>query len=153
MASMSCGRTVTGRGLVPVTVTIALLLPHNCHGNSPLVSLPTHHGINLDSLHLSERGGAVATRKHSWNYRPRNTLPCGELGTSASSVPAASTTYSLEPAEKYVVKDIQLGPMTKVDTSTTGRKLQCQLDGLSSTAITCESYYHRAVLFFRHYTV
>ena len=154
MTMASCGRTGTGRGLTIAAVTIALLLPHTCHGNSPLASIPTHHGINLDSLHLSERGGAVATRRHSWKYyRPRNALSCGELVTSASSVPTVSTSYALDPAEKYVGEDIQLEAMTKVDTTTTSRKQQGQSDGLTPTAIACESYCHRAVIFYRHYTV
>jgi hypothetical protein len=137
MASMTFRRS----GLVPFAAAVALLLPYACKGNFP----PTHHGVNLDSLHLNERGGAVATRKHNtWKYyRPRNTsLPCGELGTSDSSVPAVITSYSLEPTEKYVAKDVRI----EVDASTTSRKQHGQ-DGLTPTAIACESFYHRPVLF------
>ena len=144
MASMTFRRN----GLVPFAAAIALLLPYACKGNFP----PTHHGVNLDSLHLNERGGAVATRKHNiWKYyRPRNTsLPCGELGTSDSSVPAVITSYSIEPTEKYVAKHVQIeADTTKVDVSTTSRKQHGQ-DGLTPTAIVCESFYHRPVLLVR----
>ncbi|KAL7446102.1 hypothetical protein ACHAXH_008714 [Discostella pseudostelligera] len=134
MASMTFSRN--GNGLVPIAAAIALLLPYACQGNFPLASIPTHHGINLDSLHLNERGGAVATRKHNWkHYRPRNTLPCGELGTSAPTV----ITSSLEPAEKYVVKDVKPEAVTKLDASTTIRKQHGQRDGLTPTAIACMS--------------
>ncbi len=134
MASMTFSRN--GNGLVPIAAAIALLLPYACQGHFPLASIPTHHGINLDSLHLNERGGAVATRKHNWkHYRPRNTLPCGELGTSA---PTVITSYSLEPAEKYVVKDVKPEAVTKLDASTTSRKQHGQRDGLTPTAIACE---------------
>lgn len=116
-----------------MTFTIVLILPYTCHGNSPLVPISTHHGINIDSLHLNERGGALATRKKHWkDYRKGNTLPYGELGTSESSASTVITSIALEPAEKYTVKDVTL----------TGRNTKRgQLDGLTPTAIACESYY------------
>jgi hypothetical protein len=114
-----------------VTVAaIALLLPNPIHSESALASIRAHRGINLDSFHINERGGAVATGKRIWKRRhPVNTLPHGE------------TEYWLEPVQKYVrsIFDGEAAPAPKAVISTSGHKQQNKEEGLTTAAITCES--------------
>lgn len=127
--------TLNSRGSVALAIALTFLIPNSCQGISPLSSIPTHHGINLDRLHLNERGGAVATRKYSWKqYQPRNTLPHGELGTSSSTTSSVVASYGLAP----VLKDDQTESSTKTDVPTTDQKRLGQQDGLTPTAIACE---------------
>mmetsp|Transcript_19484 Transcript_19484/g.41704 ORF Transcript_19484/g.41704 Transcript_19484/m.41704 type:complete len:508 (-) Transcript_19484:27-1550(-) len=128
-----------------IILAIVLLLPYPSRGNnSPLASIPTHHGINLDSLHLNERGGAVTTRRRQWKqYRPTCDLP-RRVGDAANAPSvSASASYSLEQAEKYEnvasgVVEIEVSP--RKNAPVTKRKPQGQhQEGLTPTAITCMS--------------
>lgn len=114
-----------------VTVAaIALLLPNPIHSESALASIRAHRGINPDSFHINERGGAVATGKRIWKRRhPVNTLPHGE------------TEYWLEPVQKYVrsIFDGEAAPAPKAVISTSGHKQQNKEEGLTTAAITCMS--------------
>ena len=131
-------------------LSIALLLPSQCYGKSPLASIPTHHGINMDSLRLNERGGAVATRRRHWkDYYPAPPLPTrdalSKITAIASSVSTSS--YSLKPEEK--IKDtVNKGeevvaestkPAAAPSAANNEQKGQRQQEGLSPTAITCMS--------------
>ena len=123
-------------------LSIALLLSSPSQGKSPLASIPTHHGINLDSLHLNERGGAVATRRHSWKRR-HSTRPLphsvGDAATAnAPPVSTSTSSYSLEPAGKYT-KEIEVVPTTTISTIKQKQLGQQPQDGLTPTAITCMS--------------
>lgn len=134
---------LTVRGFIAL-LTVALLLPCPTHGKSPLASIPTHHGINLDSLHLNERGGATATRRRHWKRYP-TALPRTETSETTASAPSVSTSsYSLDPIEKYenaVAKhgEIEVAAPKRAAVSTTDRKQQGQHEGLTPTAITCMS--------------
>lgn len=114
-----------------VTVaTLTLLLPYPIEGESPLAPI---HGINLGSLHLNKRGGALATRKRNWRRsHPVNTLPHGES--------AETTEYWLEPVQKYVrsIFDGKAAPAHKAVVSTSSHKQQNKDEGLTTAAITCE---------------
>mmetsp|Transcript_34483 Transcript_34483/g.62020 ORF Transcript_34483/g.62020 Transcript_34483/m.62020 type:complete len:503 (+) Transcript_34483:173-1681(+) len=116
-----------------VTLAIALLLPYPSQCKSPLSSIPTHHGINLDNLHLNERGGAVATRRRNWKRYQSTHAHHSGVGDATANAPSVSTSYSLE-REKYdnIVDN-------KTTASTTNLKQQGQQEGLTSTAITCMS--------------
>jgi UDP-sugar transporter A1/2/3 len=133
---------VLRKDLAVAALAIVLLLPHPSHGNSPLASIPTHHGINLDSLHLNERGGAVATRRRHWKQR-YHPLPHSHSEFTAPSAKSVSTTsYStLEPAEKIKKTAVKHGELevTSPNKATTGSNQQGQQEGLSKTAITCMS--------------
>jgi len=127
-------------------LTVALLLPCPTHGKSPLTSIPTHHGINLDSLHLNERGGAAATRRGQWKRkRYHRALPRTKTIKTVASAPSVSTSsYSLDLVEKYenaVIKhgEIEAAAPKQAAVSTTDRKQQGQHEGLTPTAITCMS--------------
>lgn len=120
-----------------IILSIALILPSSSHGNSPLASIPTHHGVKIDNLHLNERGGAAAaTRKRQWK-RP---LP-SSVGDSTTS-----TSYSIEPMIKYK-KNVDNAEEIEVTTETNSPKTnqkqqgqqQQQQDRLTPTAITCMS--------------
>jgi len=124
-------------------LAIALLLSTPSEGKlSPLASIPTtHHGINLETLHLNERGGAAATRRrrHWKRYQPSHSLPRSEVFASAPSV---SASYSYEPPVKSTSDNDVGGEIVEVapkatPPSTTGSKHQGQHEGLSPTAITC----------------
>lgn len=119
-----------------VTVAaIALLLPNPIHSESALASIRTHRGINLDSFHINERGGTVATGKRIWKRRhPVNTLAHGETAQTTSE-------YWLEPVQKYVrsIFDGEAAPAPKAVISTSGHKQQNKEEGLTTAAITCES--------------
>ena len=126
-----------------LSIALLLILPNPILSKSPLASIPTHHGINLDSLHLNERGGAVATRRRHWKkYYPNttHTLPRSDDATSFSvesvvekykeSVAAKPTDEEVEETTAVVVKP----------TSQTKQQPSHQQDSaLSPTAITCMS--------------
>jgi hypothetical protein len=117
-----------------VTVAaLALLLPNPIHSESALAS--THRGINLDSFHLNERGGAMATRKRHWKRcHPVNTFPHDKT---------AQTTADcwLEPVQKYVrsIFNGEAAPSPKALVSASSHKQQSKEEGLTPAAITCKS--------------
>ena len=119
-----------------VTVAaLALLIPNPIHSESALASIRTHRGINLDSFHLNERGGAVATRKRIWTRcHPVNTLPHGETAQTTAE-------YWLEPVQKYVrsIFDGEAALAPKAVISSSSHQQQNKEEGLTTAAITCES--------------
>mmetsp|Transcript_14104 Transcript_14104/g.24052 ORF Transcript_14104/g.24052 Transcript_14104/m.24052 type:complete len:499 (+) Transcript_14104:205-1701(+) len=129
------------RGAV-VALAITLLLPITSQGKSPLASISTHHGTNLDNLHLNERGGAVATRRRSWKrYYPTRDLPRNRVNDPANA-PSVSTSYSFEPVAKYdnAVNNDGGGEVAiKTAAPVKQQQQQGQQEGLTPTAITCMS--------------
>ncbi|KAL9183815.1 hypothetical protein ACHAXT_004671 [Thalassiosira profunda] len=116
-------------------LSIALLFASLAHGKSPLSSIPTHHGISLESLHLNERGGAVATRRCPWkHYYPTEDRPVRyDVSASYSVELEGNDKAAAGGGEKEVAA-------TKTAPAATGStKQQEQQDGLSTTAITCMS--------------
>lgn len=126
-----------GRNALAV-LTVALLLPHPAAvqgRKSPLASIPTHHGINLDSLHLNERGGAVAAKgRSSWKRQYSSTVASRD-DVETDVTPSVSATYSLEPAAKYD----SVVPQTTATTPGARPRGQQQQEGLTPTAIVCMS--------------
>jgi UDP-sugar transporter A1/2/3 len=119
-------------------MVVALLLPFPVVGKSPLASIPTHHGINLDSLHLNERGGAVATRR-SWRRRYSDR----DLFGVASNTPSISTSYSYEAGNDLKSRktdnaagEVEVAPKS---TATLTAPTSGQQEGLTPTAIMCMS--------------
>ena len=87
----------------------------------------------------------MATRRRHWKprYQPiTKTLPRGEEG-EAGAAPSVSTSYSLEPLEKYktptVVEGRELEAIPKTPARPASGKQQGQQDGLTPTAIACMS--------------
>ena len=125
-----------------------VLHPYTIHGESHLASIPTHHGINLDSLHLSERGGAVATKRRDWkNYYANHRVVDARR---AADAPAVSTSYSPELMNKRSgdvmrsnakAKEYEVPKATSAASHLAARKVpqEHQHDGLTPTAITCMS--------------
>lgn len=128
-------------------LAVALHLPNTNEAKSPLASIPTHHGINLDSLRLNERGGAAATKRKKWKPRP---LPHSVGGTAAvapvSPASASSSpklTEKIECAGKFEAvpetnahaakRQLQRGPQQQQ------QQQHQQHEGLSPMAITCMS--------------
>lgn len=126
-----------GRNALAV-LTVALLVPHPAAvqgRKSPLASIPTHHGINLDSLHLNERGGAVAAKgRSSWKRQYSSTVASRD-DVETDVTPSVSATYSLEPAAKYE----SVVPQTTATTPGARPRGQQQQEGLTPTAIVCMS--------------
>jgi len=126
-----------------ITLTLLALLTTQTLCKSPLsASIPTHHGINLDSLHLNERGGAVAKRRRANKYLyPTSTqtaLPHSDSETEgAPSTTSSVSQYTLKPVVENVVTKPNKG--TSISTSSNQQIKQQQEGGLSKTAITCMS--------------
>jgi len=125
-------------------VAIALLLPHSSQGKSPLTSIPTHHGTNLDSLHLNERGGGAATKKIHWKRHHPTPLPRTVDNQIDTTTPSISTSVILEPMEKYkkyIVEKREAiqAAQPKASELTSIPKQQGQQEGLTPYAITCMS--------------
>jgi len=133
------------RTVAPTFLAIALLLPYSSQGKSPLASIPTHHGVNMDSLHLTERGGAVATKRQYWKQYHPTPLPRTVDNKIDTTAPSVSTSFSLKSAEIYKKSIVekagetqaQVAPKTAEPTS--NLKQQQQNDGLTPTAIMCMS--------------
>lgn len=121
-------------------LAIALILPHPSLCESPLASIPTHHGINLNNLHLNERGGAVATKRHNWKrYHPTRDAIRGEVSEAAA--PSVSASYEKLVEQYNKITDVKHGEIevSSRPTASTGQKQQSQHEGLTPTAITCMS--------------
>ena len=131
-----------------LSIALLLILPNPILSKSPLASIPTHHGINLDSLHLNERGGAVATRRRHWKKYYPNTTHTLPRSDDASSV---STSFSVESVVEKYKESVAAAPTTaevseettavvNKPTSQTKQQPSHQQDSaLSPTAITCMS--------------
>lgn len=152
MAFNNCNHHSTPIRLELVTglaiISLLLILPYPSLCKSPLASIPTHHGINLDRLHLNERGGAVATRrwKQYYDTLPRSSSVGGDkdqqVNTSASTS-VSTTSFALEPkvekckntAAAVVAESTKA--ITVVPTTTAVKQPSQQHEsGLSPTAIT-----------------
>eukprot|EP01083_Nonionella_stella_P286825 976261_1 len=125
-------------------VAIALLLPHSSQGKSSLASIPTHHGTNLDSLHLNERGGGAATKKIHWKRYHPTPLPRTVDNEIDTTTPSISTSVILEPMEKYKKyiaekREAIQATQPKASELTSIPKQQGQQEGLTPYAITCMS--------------
>ena len=126
-----------------LSIALLLILPNPILSKSPLASIPTHHGINLDSLHLNERGGAVATRRRHWKkYYPNttHTLPRSDDATSFS-VESVVEKYKESVAAKPTDEEVEeTTAVVNKPTSQTKQQPSHQQDSaLSPTAITCMS--------------
>ena len=119
-----------------VVLSGALLLVPQAHGKSPLSSIPTHHGISLESLHLNERGGAVATRRRPWkHYYPAQDRPVRyDVSASYSVELKGNDEAAAGRGEEREVVATKAAPAATSSTKQQGRQ-----DGLSTTAITCMS--------------
>ena len=122
-------------------ILLALLTTQTvlCKSPSLSASIPTHHGINLDSLHLNERGGAVVTRRRANKYlypTSHTTLPHTDETEGAPSTTSVSQ-YTLKPVVQNVVN--KPSKDTSISTSSNQQIKQQQESGLSKTAITSMS--------------
>jgi UDP-sugar transporter A1/2/3 len=109
--------------MIPIIAftALALLLPCQIHGDSPLV--PSNRLLN-------ERGGAVIVKKSSWR---RSHTP--DIAPHIIVAETTATEYFLEPVQKYV-RSKYYGLATAPKTSV---GLQNKADGLTPTAIICMS--------------
>ena len=148
MAFNNCNHRSTPIRLELVTclaiISLLLILPYPSLCKSPLASIPTHHGINLDRLHLNERGGAVATTrrwKQYYDTLPRSRSVGGDkdqqVNTSAATS-VSTTSFALEPkVEKFKnAAAAVVAESTKAVTATAIKQPSQQHEsGLSPTAI------------------
>ena len=127
-----------------LSIALLLLLPNPILSKSPLASIPTHHGINLDSLHLNERGGAVATRRRHWKkYYPNttHTLPRSDDASvpTSFSVESVVEKYKESLAAKPTEEEETTAVLVKPTSRTKQQPSHQQDSALSPTAITCMS--------------